>query len=176
MQSFMDYVSTEIYINNWDWGKPNSAMWKAQTADGSNPYADGKWRFILFDTEYSSGLYGRAVPNEDSFAKLRDGDSFLADLFNGALENEGFRTAFHDTFMEIASQNFNHERVSAEIDRLSGLYHDMVIDTYNRFWSEWLGGREAESNFEDSVDSLRSFYEKRYQYITAHLEKYVSEQ
>lgn len=175
MQSFMDYVSTEIYINNWDWGKPNSAMWKAQTIDTSNPYADGKWRFILFDTEYSSGLYDRALASDDSFARLQKSDSFLADLFQGAMENAGFRTAFHDTFMEIASQNFSNERVSKEIDRLSGVYRDMAIDTYNRFWSGIIGGYAAEENYQDSVNSLRRFYERRYDEITAHLEKYINE-
>lgn len=175
IQSFMDYVSTEIHINNWDWGKPNSAMWKAQTVDTSNSYADGKWRFILFDTEYSSGLYDRALASEDSFARLQKSDSFLADLFQGAMENAGFRTAFHDTFMEIASQNFSNERISKEIDRLSGVYHDMAIDTYNRFWSGIIGGYAAEENYQDSVKSLRRFYEKRYDEITAHLEKYINE-
>lgn len=174
MQGFMDYVSTEIHINNADWGKPNSAMWRAQTVDASNPYADGKWRFILFDTEFSSGLYGKAQPNEDSFEKLLNGDSFLSALFSGAMENSGFRTAFYDTFMEIASQNFGKERVLAEIDRLSAAYHDMAIDTYNRFWSGIVGGYGAEGNYEDAVDSLRQFYEQRSPYITAYLEKYVN--
>lgn len=175
MQSFMDYASTEIYINNWDWGKPNSAMWKAQNVDASNPYADGKWRFILFDTEYSSGLYGRAVPEEDSFAKLREDDCFLADLFNAALENAEFRSAFHDTFLEIASQNFSNARASAEIDRLSAAYQDMAIDTYDRFWSGWLGGYAAKSNYEEAVESLRDFYGKRFDSVSAHLEQCVSE-
>jgi hypothetical protein len=58
MQGFMDYVSTVLYINNADWGKANMAMWKAMTPDTVSPYADGKWRFILFDTEFSAGIYG----------------------------------------------------------------------------------------------------------------------
>ncbi|MBP0973814.1 MAG: CotH kinase family protein, partial [Oscillospiraceae bacterium] len=172
MQGFMDYVSTEIYINNADWGKPNMAMWKAETPDASNPYADGKWRFILFDTEYSAGIYGQAQPDEDSFRKLRESDCFLADLFNGALENEGFREQFRATFLEIAGQNFG-TNVIPEIDRLSTAYHDMTIDTYDRFWSKIVGGYGGESNYEDAVDSLRSFYAQRYDYITAYLDECI---
>ncbi|HOH86272.1 CotH kinase family protein [Ruminococcus sp.] len=170
MQGFMDYVSTEIYINNHDWGKPNAAFWKAETADGSSPYADGKWRFILFDTEYSSGLYGEASPYENSFERFMDSDCFLADLFNGALENEGFRRQFRETFMDIADNNFNTERVTAEIDRLAEEYRSMVIATYDRFWSGWTGGTAAEMNYDYAVDSLRSFYEQRYEFITKDLD------
>lgn len=170
MQGFMDYISTEIYINNHDWGKPNAAFWKAETADGSSPYADGKWRFILFDTEYSSGLYGEALPYENSFERFMDSDCFLADLFNGALENAGFRSQFRETFMDIADNNFNTEKVTAEIDRLAEEYRSMVIATYDRFWSGWTGGTEAEMNYDYAVDSLRSFYEQRYGSITKDLD------
>ena len=173
MQGFMDYVSTEIYINNSDWGSKNMAMWKAETIDENNPYADGKWRFILYDTEYSAGIYGEALPSEDSFKKLMKSECFLADLFNGAMENESFRQQFSDTFMEIADKNFGSNKVKAEIDRLSEEYHDITIDTYNRFWSGLTGGYGAESNYNDAVDSLRSFYNKRHDYIVEHLKKHM---
>lgn len=174
MQSFMDYVSAEVYINNADWGSKNMAMWKAETIDESNPCADGKWRFILYDTEYSSGIYGEALPSEDSFEKLMESDCFLADLFNGAMENAGFRQQFTDTFMDIAGKNFDNDRVKAEIDRLSAEYHDIVIATYDRFWSGLTGGYGAESNYDSAVDSLRSFYNKRYDYIVKHLKKHTA--
>ena len=76
--------------------------------------------------------------------------------------------------MEIADKNFGSERVKAEIDRLSEEYHDITIDTYDRFWSGLTGGYGAESNYNSAVDSLRSFYNKRHDYITKHLKKYVS--
>ena len=169
MQGFMDYVSTEIYINNTDWGKANSAMWRAETPDNSTPYADGKWRFILFDTEYSAGIYGQAQPDENSFEVFQNKECFLAVLFYSALENTGFREQFHDTFLEIAEQNFGYARVNTEIDRLSVEYHYMTIDTYNRFWSRDVGGYDAESNYADAADSLRRFYVQRCDYIKAYL-------
>ena len=174
MQGFMDYISAEIYINNANWGKSNMAMWKSEIVDATNPYADGKWRFVMFDTEYSSGIYGEAQPSEDSFEKLMESDCFLADLFNGAMENAGFRQQFSDTFTEIADKNFGSDRVKAEIDRLSEQYHDITIAAYDRFWSGLTGGYGAEANYNSAVDSLRSFYNKRYDYITNHLKKYIS--
>ena len=170
MQGFMDYISTEIYIDNCDWGEPNTAFWKAETADESSPYADGKWRFILFDTEYSSGIYGEALPYNNSLERLMESDCFLADLFNGALKNEGFRKQFGETFRDIAENNFGADKVTAETDRLSEEYRQMTIDTYDRFWSGWTGGSAADMNYESAVSSLRSFFEQRHDYITMYLD------
>ena len=46
----------------------------------------------------------------------------------------------------------------------------MVIATYDRFWSGWTGGTAAEMNYDYAVDSLRSFYEQRYEFITKDLD------
>ena len=173
MQSFMDYISAEIYINNANWGKSNMAMWKSEVIDEKNSYADGKWRFVMFDTEYSSGIYGEVQPSEDSFVKFMNSDCFLADLFNGAMENTGFRQQFSDTFIEIADKNFASDKVKAEIDRLAEEYHDITISAYDRFWSGLTGGYGAESNYNSAVDTLRSFYNKRYDYIVGYMKKHM---
>ena len=76
--------------------------------------------------------------------------------------------------MDIAGKNFDNDRVKAEIDRLSAEYHDIVIATYDRFWSGLTGGYGAESNYDSAVDSLRSFYNKRYDYIVKHLKKHTA--
>ena len=171
MQGFADYVSTELYINNYDWGAPNSAMWKAQITDESNPYADGKWRFILFDTEYSSGLYGEAIANTDSLERLMEKECFITDLYKAAMKNEGFKKQFMDTFTDISDNNFNKDRVEKEIESLSASYHDMVIDTYNRFWHNSFGGYYAEADYEQSVNELSRFFSERRKYITKYIQQ-----
>lgn len=173
MQGFMDYMSSEIYMNNANWGESNSAMWRASVTDQQNAYADGKWRFIMFDTEYSTGIYGQAQPNEDSFETILRQDSFLSDLFRGALKSSTFRQQFRQTFTEIADSNFAPEKVNAEIDRLEAGYHDMVIDTYNRFWCSSFGGYAAESNYQEEVGTVRAFYENRRSHIMEYLEQYT---
>ncbi|MBP0967508.1 MAG: CotH kinase family protein [Oscillospiraceae bacterium] len=175
MQGFMEYISSEIYMNNANWGASNSAMWKAELPDPENPYADGKWRFIMFDTEYSTGIYGEAQPREDTFAKLLDSGCFLGALFSAALKNETFRQDFTRTFREIAEQDFDAARVDAEITALAEAYRQPAVDTYNRFWCTGPGGRRAEQNFDAEVQKLRRFYEKRGAYILEYLEKHCGE-
>ena len=170
MQGFMEYVSSELYMNNVNWDASNSAMWKAELPDPENPYADGKWRFLMFDTEYSTGIYGEAQPQEDSFSKLLESGCFLGDLLKAALKNETFRQDFVRTFREMAEQDFAAERVGAEITALAEAYRNPAVDTYNRFWCGGPGGKRAAQNFDAEVRTLRSFYEKRGEHILKYLE------
>ncbi|MBR4627257.1 MAG: CotH kinase family protein [Ruminococcus sp.] len=166
MQGFIEYISTELYIDNYDWGAPNSAMWRAQTIDESNPYADGKWRFILFDTEFSTGIYERALPENDSFARLLDKDCFITDLLKAALRNEGFRKEFYDTFTDISENTFSDEKVESAIAAFSDEYREMVTDTYDRFWRDSVGGYYADSNYSFAVREVQDFFSARRKYIT----------
>ena len=171
MQSFADYVSCEIYMANANWGSSNAAMWKASVTDEGNPYADGKWRFIMFDTEYSTGIYGEVLPSDDSFSRLLERDCFLADLLRAALKNDSFREQFDRSFREIAEQCFRPEKVSAAIDALEASYRDAAADTCLRFRNSRTDRAEAEESFTAAVRSVREFYAERPQYIMAYLEQ-----
>ena len=59
--SFLDYFATQVWINNkWDWPGKNWSMWRCPAAaiDPANPYADGKWRLLIYDVS----LEESAVP------------------------------------------------------------------------------------------------------------------
>jgi len=174
IQSFMDYVSAEIYINNCDWGGNNMSMWKSIKTDSSNPYADGKWRFILFDTEYSTNLYEQATPHTNSFTQFMKTDSFLSELLSGAMENESFKEKFSLTFMDMSNENFDNNKVQALITELSNSYHDTTIDAYNRFWPEWPGGHWAETQYSKEVENVKSFYNSRFPHATDSLKTFFN--
>ncbi len=172
MQSFIDYISAEIYYNNTDWGGNNMAMWKAMKVDEANPYADGRWRFILFDTEYSVNLYNTTPPSANTFSQLQSSNSFLGKLYNAALENETFRKAFALTFMDMANYHFDSERTSALIDELTAYYQAFVVDTLHRFWPDNRNGEK--STFTREASSVKSFYNSRFSSITNHLRSALS--
>lgn len=175
MQGFAEYVSSEIYVNNINWDSSNMGMWRSEAYDPENPLSDGKWRFLMFDTEYSTNIYGEAKPSDNTFAKLMKKDNFIGDLLKAALKNEGFRQQFRETFTQIAEQNFSSERVNAEINKLEAEYHDMTVATYNRFWCDSLGGTQAERNYQQEVQQVRQFFEKRGEQIMKHLDQLLED-
>lgn len=197
IQSFIDYTSAEIYFNNKDWGSNNMAMWKSTKPKDGNKYSDGKWRFILFDTEYSLNLYSQTPPNTNSFTQLTQQDCFISQLLSSAMKNEDFRRQFCTSFMDMANENFSDQHVTQLIDELSAQYHDVSVDTHDRFWppanntgvgggfpggwggGDWGiggggGGNTAEQNYTSEVSSVRSFYQSRFSSITGHLRSFGS--
>lgn len=164
LREFAEYMSVQFYIYNYDLSDQNLAVWKARTPDPDNTYADGKWRFILFDTEYSSGIYGQAIYSGNSFKDLEKKECLPRYLFYGAMENEDFRDLFTEAYNDITENDFGNERVDSEITKLDAEYHEMVLDTYDRFWQFWPGGMNRENNLSDQIDDLRDFFEKRKYY------------
>lgn len=100
--SLIDCYLIQTYIGNWDYGFNNVRIWRTINVDKNNPYADGKWRFAVHDTDY--GLVfndGRRVTGSDSFGTLTEFDMFdgvKAKLshedsyfIQAPMRNEGFR-------------------------------------------------------------------------------------
>ena len=161
MDSFADYMSTEIYIANKDWGKNNSALWKTTTVDESNPYADGRWRFILFDTEFSSNIYNTVPANINLFEVLNKEENFVNTLLKAALKNPEFKQKFAITFMDIANYNFDTNKVNALISQYDSIYKEPVADTLKKF-----GGS---GNYSNAVSTVKSWFGSRYSSAASHL-------
>ena len=159
MDCFADYMSSNIYIGNKDWGSNNVSMWKSNKIKDSNPYMDGRWRFNMFDTEYSANMYGQIPANTNTFSQIMKDKSFLTDLLNGALKNDKFKNKFVASFMDIANNNFNTSRVDSLISELSSYYKDFASDTMKTFY-----GRD---NFSSEVSKVKSFFDSRYSNIVS---------
>ncbi|MBO4415625.1 MAG: CotH kinase family protein [Lachnospiraceae bacterium] len=179
IQSFIDYISFEIYIANDDWGTKNKAWWKAETVDPSNPYADGKWRFIVFDTEYSDSLYSDYL-NKNAFSTImnvslngnqnENYDIFI--LFRKLMGNADFKRQFCNTFLDIANYNFDIEKVNALIDQYSEDYERYTIDYHKRFENE--SGSFNHRKYQDNLETLIDFFENRYAKIVSFMKTSLS--
>lgn len=176
MQSFMDYFAIETYINNYDWlyvGRtPNNIlMWRVNEAEEDNPFGDGKWRFVLYDMEYSANLYGQdgTKPQYNSFENIStkvEWDNPGA-LFFRLLDNDSFRQAFYKNYLEIIENNFDPERVCDWVYEYSTEYYAPITDTFKRFLSE-----DSKSGFfEYHVNTVIDFYNTRPAYAKQYLEE-----
>ena len=166
IQSFMEYFAAQIYWANADWPQNNFSAWRSNAIDESNPYADGKWRMILFDTESGQGLYGTEDKSfsADCYRRIRENNSQLARVFNSLMNNEQFRLKFARTMMDLANKNFTTERTNRIIGNYRNSFRQQVIDTFRRFHSGSLSGANAERRFDGDMNTVTEFYSHRYQY------------
>lgn len=172
IDSFADYYATEIYIANQDWGpKKNYELWRAREADAENPYADGKWRYLLFDTEYSMGLYNQenTQVSAKSFTNAIQKDS----LFAAVMRNAAFREEFLATIKEIGSVNFKYDPCAAKLDEYASLYKPLMQDFYTRFYGKDTWNR---MQFDSNVNTVKDFLRDRYSNIISEVETWCNAQ
>lgn len=176
IQSLMDYFAIETYINNYDWlyvgREPNNIlMWRVNEKVEGNPYGDGKWRFVLYDMEYSANLYGQdgTKPEYDAFENI-DKSYNVANpgpLFFKLLDNDTFRKDFYETYMEIMDNNFNPDLVSAWIDEYTENTFSAISDTFKRF----LNVKDGNGHLDYHIRDVKNFYNARPDYARQYLEK-----
>lgn len=103
IDNFIQYVTVECYLNNWDWPRNNIRVWRSNV-NGYDPDAepgvDGRWRFVLKDLDITMNtlvnetLGYRSSIDTDFFAVLeKDGGApqLIDGIFRHLLENADFR-------------------------------------------------------------------------------------
>ena len=174
VQSFMDYIAVETYVNNNDWsnGYTNNWMvWRSKEVDETLPKADGKWRFILYDLDLSSGLYG-STETAYYYDSLNNNhvewDEYnLMGILKNLCRNEEFSRRFYDNYIRIVDTCFDFQRVNALLDTYTGTYGEVTKATLKRFGNDW-----AASSYESEAAGLKLFFRKRPEYAKNQLDIY----
>lgn len=165
-QSYLDYFAAQIYWVNGDWPENNTAVWRADAIDETNPYADGKWRMIVFDTESGQGLYGSEDKSARAnvFSRIRQNEDSFSKAFLKLLENDDFRLDFVRTMMDLGNYNFTPDKTSEVISYFESNYKQQVLDTFARFSSRSLSGNKGEQRFREEYQTITDFYKNRLSY------------
>lgn len=180
MQSFMDYITLETYICNADWcssnGTNNWQIWRVNEAVDGNEYGDGKWRYMVFDTEYSSALYNenRTSYNYDALSNMSTEKEWknIGALFYKLLENETFKTEFAANYKKIVENEFNYQ---SDVAPLIDAYVQELQEATKASWRRF-GGYNADrqiSGYNSSVEGVRRFYQERAKYALDYLDKVI---
>ena len=113
--NFIKYLCINMYLNNRDWPQNNVRMWKySGTYDSSNSYTDGKWRFMIKDTDFSMGRYIGGNGAEDvtesainhNITVLTGGETEIAAALKSLLKNSEFKAEFKRIMNEIKTKYY----------------------------------------------------------------------
>lgn len=167
MQSFIDWMCTNIYIANTD-TKPlggNVLTWQTLTPE-NDAEGDGRFRWMLYDLDDSlavgTDLAATPAYAFDSFTG-HSAYSELGFLDNDPLpalmKNEDFRRQFVLTFLDMANESFRWEHVKALLENLEEQH--AWADTG---WMRWNTAPQT-GTFEEQTAELHTFFEHRAEYI-----------
>ena len=161
VRSMADYCAVRIYFGDADWGPDkNDVLWR--TRDDS--FNGGRWRYILHDVEYSTGMYGAK-----STAAKTDHVRIAAErypLFAAAMRNPEFLALFLDSLREIGSINCDYETVISTLQPFLDTWEPLMPEYYKRFG----GGHEK---WDQALDEMEDFFRVRYARLLPRAERYI---
>lgn len=181
VKSFSDWIATEIYLGNNDCIKPgrpdnNVKIWRVMVPDASNPYADGKWRWILYDTDKAV-----AFQNDYSYNDMKERiltyneQSEMQKLFLNMIVNDEFRQLFTESFTSLGTTVFNQNVQEETWEKFSMTYTSMLDRYFARFPTTPPGLQKALVR----VDNIKTFFTYRPYYVSnmmAELNRYLDGQ
>lgn len=181
IQSLMEYITFQTYICNCDWmsGEEgnisnNWAMWRSNSVDKNEKYHDGKWRFMIYDTDRSTGLADLNTTDYsyDLLNKMDRTGLFLniSNVFYNLMNNDSFRNSFYKTYMEMIENDFEASEVKDRILKISELTKEASCKS-NRCFSD----TSADDNYNEYLDTFIDFFLNRPKYAEKYLNMLISE-
>lgn len=171
VDEFINYMITEIYSCNIDWPGNNYRLWRPEATNG-------KWRWMLFDTEFGFNGFQWAKATTNMFEKALDPD--INDYVNPDLkapwatrafikltQNEIFWKRFASMYLSHVYITYDSERVINIIDSISKNLESEIALHIDR-WGD-SGGINSMSEWQDNVEGMREFARERPPNSLAHL-------
>lgn len=166
VENYLDYYAFNIYINNWDWPNNNYKLYRYYAGKGesygSGVY-DGRWRYLLHDTDYSFGLYGQDLTQAeyDNLARILDpNDNRYSPLFDSLMKRTDCREYFVKKILELFSGALSYSSVNSMLSTMTGLqkkelsiYMSYLTQKHNCWTNEWAT--------RDSLEQIRTFAKER---------------
>ena len=166
--SFADYFAMQFFIINEDGFDKNNnwEMWRVREPETDiHPYADGKWRMMLYDTDYSSGVYNNGEgADTDNISLVLFGDEYEeynpALMFQNLMLSEAFRLEFIRSCCDVNNVYFNARRADAVFKEMRKQYEPYVPDSLLRFGPQWVTWH-PDWHYKGHLDNLKNFFQKR---------------
>ncbi len=172
VQNYIEYYAYEFYVGNEDWPENNYKAYRYYAAEGEEysdeaPF-DGKWRFLLHDMDFSTGIYGTGVTEcylPEFVGKLGNiGEE--CPLFCQLMCRKDCQDIFIKKTLELLNGVFREDYLAEQLDimhqeRLNEQSHSMESGKIAT-WSDI-------SHTERNMSSLESYMVKRGNYVYMNL-------
>jgi CotH protein. len=186
MESFIDFQIAHMYARNTDWPGNNINYWvylDGQPGEGVPYGQDGRWRWMIYDTDFglglnfdyvnNSGTYGgnNAYHNTLAFALAENGPGWpnppwSTALMRALLESSEFERRFVTRFADLLNTNYRRERAQAMVQEFrSTLLPE--IDEHIARWRE-----PSRAYWESDISTMESFVLARESGIRNHIDSY----
>ncbi|AXI99619.1 Por secretion system C-terminal sorting domain-containing protein [Cyclonatronum proteinivorum] len=179
VENFADYFLAQVYFRNTDWPGNNKQYWRGTdpTLPDGVPGSDGRWRWMMFDTDFGFGLdfdyvtghQEGAAHNTLAFALQENGPGWpnpdwSTFIPRRLLQNPDYRNAFINRAADLLNTAFHPEYVAARLDSLEAIYLPEMQEHINR-WRRPV----SVSSWQQNVQIMRDFAVERPAFMRQHI-------
>ncbi|MEL6660082.1 MAG: CotH kinase family protein [Bacteroidota bacterium] len=160
LDNFALYQAAQIFFDNTDWPGNNIKFGR---------YHGGKWRWILFDTDFGFGTWNafNYFNNTLAFALEPNGPGWpnppwATFLLRELTQATQFRNLFVNRFADELNSRFLPERVNEHIDSVAARIEDEIPTHFDR-WGESSG------SWTNRINNMKNFADERPAFIKQHI-------
>lgn len=180
---FMNYHIAQMYVANYDWPANNSAVWRAQNG--------GKWRWMLFDLDISSG-FGQWSPATASFNAIAHSTTAFGPnwpnspestlFFRKIIQNQFFQNEYNQRMCTFGQTIFAPDRAGQFIDSLAQKISSEIqptIDKFNNVSTDWFMWNEdpvggSIFTWQNNLNTFKDFFDDRMGFMLTHFENHFN--
>lgn len=200
VEEYIRYVIAQMYTYNADGmynGGNNSVLWKSSKIDEDNPYADGRWRFLLNDLDatmidYEVDPFAYLLENDFSFAARENSPwySVVDNLFQKLWQDPDFRARFAEVFRQEMATTYAPENIRPAFAAWAEMLRPEVARDLDRLKVDTtplaslvplLGGGQVNGwemtmdDWEEQVRTMDEYLNNRADVMLAYLDQYLTE-
>ena len=157
IDSYAEYILAQMYWVNTDWPHTNFRVWKVKQ--------NGKWRWILYDTDFGFEGWSSSRRELNYFNRFDDILSstrrWSVILYYRLMENDAFRNKFLHKFCIHLSSTFATHRVDSIMDKLASRISTEIVYHKQR-WGH-------AQNFNSEIARMKEFSAERPDYVYQHM-------
>ncbi len=130
LNSFADYMISETYLNNTDWGHNNLKLWRAKQPDA-------KWRYLLFDLDVTMRRYSWTGAMTEVFiqkmTEYTDEENDHLYVLRQLFKNEQFHNYFINRYCDLLNTVFRPEIFSKAIQEHADKMEPAIQKQFERW-------------------------------------------
>jgi hypothetical protein len=176
VDNFIDYQIAQIYFDNGDWPGNNIRFWRENKPyDPASVYGrDGRWRWLVFDTDFGFGMYGEHnfLNNTLQHATATNGPDWpnpewSTFLLRTLFQNDEFRVRFVNRFADLMNTSFVPERVIEKLHAMKSVIEPEMREHIARW-----GRPYGMDHWYMHIERIETFAEKRPAAMRVYIDDY----
>lgn len=166
--NLVDYYITNMFFVNNDWPHNNCKYWRFVSVSPGSSYRDGKWRYVLYDMDWSIGFNIDYAYKVNMFDYLKN-ESMMGKVLMSLFKNQEFKQLFKNRADTLLKNDFSSENLLKNINMMESDLEPLMQEQIERW--RVIG---SQNTWHKNVEELKVFLKNRPSFFKKQLDLFLS--